>query len=182
MRALIPPLFGLVTILLLMPVLASAQESMLEPLAYAPLLQYQERYAVLYQRFEPMLRQILDRRQTGMKWDVLMSVAVDLEEGKNNAEALAEYLLLASMVTEKQSVDKATSIVRSRYALTKYRTEHKIEFIEKVLHLSADAETTKLVLEARDIHRSFVDYLGQAEQQMGMVKAIRKSRSQLPTP
>jgi len=69
-------------------------------------------------------------------------------------------MFLADMVTKEQLIEQASPFLRTRSGYTKKQREINIRFIEQTLPLSRDKETTRLFLEARDLHRGVADYLG----------------------
>lgn len=160
-------LVALLSVLFFTPVFSLAQESRVESLtsSFAELQQYEERYLALDQTFALAIEQnvsssveVQEKRQ--LPTNLLMGVHEGLQRASDDLATLQANLLLADMVTEKQSTEKAREFVRHLYRSTKKRIESSIQLIEKSLPLSRDQETTKLLLEARDLHRAVADYLG----------------------
>ena len=157
------------SVLFFTPVFSLAQESRAESLAspFVELQQYEERYLALDQTFALAIEQnvsssveVYEKRQ--LPTNLLMGVHEGLQRAKDDLASLQVHSLLAEMVTEKQSTETASRIVRSRYEETRRRIEAHIELIDNTLHQSKDQETTNLLLQARDLHRAVADYQGRA--------------------
>lgn len=122
------------------------------------LQQCQERYSALADRCTTLARQHLDSNKREHKMDLLITVGTGLQRADFELSALQGYWFLVGMVNEEEMIN-AIAFVKSQYNFIKRRTEVSIHFIEKTIHTSNDQETTRLLLQARDLHRSLVGYL-----------------------
>lgn len=78
-------------------------------------------------------------------------------------QALFTYKFLASMVTENRMIQDAFRVVENQRDLLKRINKESIKLLEKTMHAARDQETTRLLLEVRDLFRSSAELLDRLE-------------------
>jgi hypothetical protein len=74
-------------------------------------------------------------------------------------EALGTYKVLASLITGKLDTQYAMGIVVLQRDYLKKISKGQIEWVEKSLHTAGDQETSRLLLETRDLFRASAELL-----------------------
>jgi hypothetical protein len=75
-------------------------------------------------------------------------------------DVLNMSLLMASMVTEKRFVPNANRVIDFQRSYMTKQISISVQHIEKTMPRVKDPETTRLLLDARDLLRSSSDFLG----------------------
>jgi hypothetical protein len=124
---------------------------------------HQEQYSKLDTEFMAGQRRIASSLEMNPGQDrifnLLFTVSGNLSVMDAQFSALQTYITLASMVTEKRWVPTSRNIVEIHRASMIKRTRVFTQHIQNVLHTATDQETTRLLLEARDLFRSSADLL-----------------------
>lgn len=90
---------------------------------------------------------------------LLTNTSKNLNMINREFQALSQYKRLASMVTDKRLGPYALEIVEAQHDLLKKLNAAAIGVLEKTMHNAGDPETTRLLLEARDLFRSSAELL-----------------------
>ena len=129
----------------------------------AQIAKHQERIGKLERDFSTSQARLLAQTNTSSAQFVtyvqLSSVGEFLSEANREFGVLSQSLILASLVTEKRALPDAKRIVdiQKKYMLKRMRSA--TEFTEKALALAQDQETSRLLLEARDMLKASTEFV-----------------------
>jgi hypothetical protein len=124
----------------------------------------QERYMKLENEFSASQARIISSVSTfeaqETAYGQLDSVSQTLVSMNREFDVLNMSLLMASMVTEKRFVPNANRVIDFQRSYMTKQISISVQHIEKTMPRVKDPETTRLLLDARDLLRSSSDFLG----------------------
>lgn len=124
---------------------------------------HQERYEKLETEFTTSQARIISSVGTfeaqQMAYGQLESVGQLLVSMNREFDVLSMSMALASLVTDKRAVPNANRFIELQRGYMTKRTSNSVQYIEKIMPRAKDQETTRLLLEARDLFRSSADLL-----------------------
>ena len=152
----------LVTLALILSLVLSSSIVCAQDIA-AEIASHQEKFDKLENEFDTSLRRILSSPGAYAAQEVaytqLEYVADRLASANREFTVLITLLTLADLVTEKWAIPAAKrTIDRQKDYMIKSMT-NAAAFIEKRIQRSRDQETTRLLLEARDLMRVSVEFV-----------------------
>lgn len=131
---------------------------------FADIDKHQERYEKLQRDILTSQQRILSSEETfgaqELAYSQLDVVYSALESINREFDILSTLITLASLVTDKRAIPQARGYVELQLKYMAKRASHSAEFIEKQMHRVRDPETSRLLIEARDLLRSSVDFFG----------------------
>ena len=131
---------------------------------FADIQKHQEQYAKLERDISTSQGRIVSSVGTfaaqELAYGQLDFVASALTSINREFDILSTSIALASMVTDKRAIPHAWRYVELQREYMVKRTSSSAESIEKRMHRVGDSETSRLLLEARDLFRSSVEFLG----------------------
>jgi hypothetical protein len=126
---------------------------------YAEIAKYQERFQKLENELATSQRRMLssanpEEVQVVAKYTHLEHTAQLLASANREFGVLSQSLTLAALVTDAKSAPLARRVVELQKEYMLKRLSMSADFIEKNKHRTQDPETSRLLLEARDLLRS----------------------------
>jgi len=129
--------------------------------------EHQERYAALEANYNASLARIISSAETFQAqehaYELLDNVAHRLGSTNREFDVLNVTMELARMVTDRDSKARADRFVDLQLNYMDGVTLNYIQYVDKALTRSTDQETTRLLVEARDLFRSSSDLLDRIE-------------------
>jgi hypothetical protein len=129
----------------------------------AQIAKHQERIGKLENDFFTSQRRLLAQTNTSSAqfatYVQLNSVGEFLSEANREFGVLSQSLILANLVTEKRALPDAKRIVDAQKKYMLKRMRSATEFIEKTLAVAQDQETSRLLLEARDMLKASTEFV-----------------------
>ncbi len=129
----------------------------------AELTKHQERYGKLETEFTTSQARILSSVGTfeaqETAYGQLEYVGQLLASMNREFDVLSMSMALASLVTDNRAVPIAKRYIELQRGHMTKRTSSSVQYIEKIMPRAKDQETTRLLLEARDLFRSSADLL-----------------------
>lgn len=130
---------------------------------YAEIAKHQEEYVKLESDFLTTQRRMTSTAGTDgirvVTYTQLEYAAQLLSSANREFSVLSQSLTLAALVTDARAVPLAMRVVQLQKEYMLERISNSAEFIEKNKHRAQDAETNRLLLEARDLLRSSVPFV-----------------------
>jgi hypothetical protein len=129
----------------------------------AQIAKHQERIEKLENDFSVSQRRLL--AQTNMSsaqdltYDQVTSVGELLSTANREFGVLSQSPILASLVTEKRALPLAKRIVDAQKEYMVKRMRSATEFTERTLARAKDQETSRLLLEARDMLKASTEFI-----------------------
>lgn len=132
--------------------------------AFARIERHQERLEKLASDFLSSQRRILALTPTSqaqdLTFDQLNAVGQLLGAASREFSVLTQSIMLAEMVTDKRAMPHAKRIVDRQRDYMLKRMRSASEFTERTLPRAKDEETSRLLLEARDIFKASAELVG----------------------
>jgi hypothetical protein len=136
-----------------------AESSEREKIVSDEMSKYEEQYSRLFDEYTKSLSRMANSVESNAAISILSNVGNDLDRMNSDFSTLRGYMHLTGMVTRKQFLPDAMNVVTLQRTTMIKRTRVFRQFIEQSLHLSKDQETTRLLLDARDLFRSSAEFL-----------------------
>jgi len=130
---------------------------------YDEIQKLQGRIADLGAQIEASQRRLLETGTRNARqadaFEILNSTLTRLDSVNREFTVLSQLKFLASLMTEKLAIQYAMRTVEGQRTYFKAITKGSIELSEKYLSYPNDRETTRLLLEARELFRSSAELL-----------------------
>lgn len=135
--------------------------------AFARIARHQDQMEKLGSDFISSQRRILALPTTSqahdLAYDQLNVVGQLLTTANREFSVLTQSMMLAELVTDKRATPRAKRILEGQRDYMVQRIRSASEFTEKTIPRAKDDETSRLLLEARDIFKASVDLLGSSK-------------------